>query len=143
MIQLSYITQKYTSSMKEVIVPVLSALYALVSIVTIVGYVPTIKDLWHYKKPSANLSSYGVWTITNAITFTYSMLVLPDMLFRIVSGVAFASCLTILSLCIWLKRRKFISLPEILTHKAEQKPLFTLLKRKKRNEQITLDLFFN
>jgi hypothetical protein len=129
--------------MKEVMVPVLSALYALVSIVTIVGYIPTIKDLWHYKKPSANLSSYGVWTITNAITFTYSMLVLPDMLFRIVSGVAFASCLTILSLCIWLKRRKFISLPEILTHKAEQKPLFTLLKRKKRNEQITLDLFFN
>ncbi|MEK6969904.1 MAG: hypothetical protein AABW48_05745 [Nanoarchaeota archaeon] len=80
--------------------------YASVNIIGIVGYLPTIKDLWVNKKMSANTNSYFIWTVSSAITFLYSLLVLPDFWFRIVSGLSFGCCALIWGLCLLLKYRK-------------------------------------
>ncbi|MFA6089167.1 MAG: hypothetical protein WC755_04850 [Candidatus Woesearchaeota archaeon] len=80
--------------------------YACVGIVTSIGYIPTIKDLWVNKKKSANISSYIIWIITTGITFLYSLFVLPDMLFRIASGLNFISCIVVLFFIILLGHRK-------------------------------------
>jgi hypothetical protein len=82
--------------------------YAVTGLISIVGYLPTIKDLWHHKKMSANISSYIIWTACGGITFLYSLFVLPDLLFQIVSGLGFFSCAIILVLAIWLANHKDI-----------------------------------
>ncbi len=80
--------------------------YASVGVVATIGYIPTIKDLWLYKKPSANNNSYIIWTACSGITFLYSLFILHDLLFRIVSGLNFVSCALILCLGIMLQYRK-------------------------------------
>ena len=77
--------------------------YACVGIIVAIGYLPTIKDLWIHKKKSANITSYIIWTITTGIAFLYSLFILPDLLFRIVSGLNFVCCSVILLLSIRLK----------------------------------------
>ncbi len=76
--------------------------YAGVGVAATIGYIPTIKDLWFHKKMSANISSYIIWTACSGITFLYSLFILPDLLFRIVSGLNFACCTLILLLSILL-----------------------------------------
>ncbi len=77
--------------------------YAGVNIMGIIGYFPTIKDLWVNKKASANTNSYFIWTASSGITFLYSLFVLPDFWFRIVSALGFGCCTLIWFLCLWLK----------------------------------------
>jgi hypothetical protein len=102
--------------MSHLTITILTSMYAAMGVIGILGYLPTIKDLWHDKKPSANLTSYGLWTMTSGITFMYSLFVLQDKWFRIISGIGFISCVSILGLCLWLKRRKFVVIsPETLT----------------------------
>ena len=79
--------------------------YAATAIIAVVGYWPTIKDLYH-RKPSANISSYIIWTIDTGIVFMYSLFVVPDFLFQIVSGFNFACCIIILVMSIGLKNKK-------------------------------------
>ena len=90
--------------MKELLLNVLIVAYGGTGIVALVGYWPTIKDLYHHKKASANTSSYMLWTATGGITFLYAMFILPDLLLRIVTGINFVACLTVLILSIGLSR---------------------------------------
>lgn len=76
--------------------------YATVGIIAALGYIPTIKDLWLHKKPSANTNSYIIWTASSGITVLYSIFILPDLLFQIVSWVNFLACATILILMLVL-----------------------------------------
>ena len=92
--------------MAEILLQILIFAYASVAVVATIGYIPTIKDLWFHKKMSANISSYIIWTACSGIAFLYSLFILPDLLFRIVSGLNFASCALILLLSIALKYRK-------------------------------------
>jgi hypothetical protein len=79
--------------------------YAGTGIVATIGYVPTIIDLIH-KKKSANVSSYAIWTLCSMITFLYSLFVLNDLLLRVVTGLNFLCCATILVLGIRLNIRR-------------------------------------
>jgi hypothetical protein len=91
----------------EFFLQILVVAYASVSVVAALAYFPTIRDLLH-RKLSANVASYSMWTATSGVTFLYSLFILPDFLFRMVSGVNFGSCAVILLLCADLKyRRKF------------------------------------
>lgn len=92
--------------MTEILLQILIFAYASVGIVATIGYIPTVKDLWHHKKMSANISSYVIWTACSGITVLYSLFILPDLLFQIVSGLNFASCALILLLSVALKYRK-------------------------------------
>lgn len=77
--------------------------YAGVGVLVTIGYLPTMKDLYLHKKKSANTHSYIIWTLCTAITLLYSIFILPDLLFRIVSGLNFLCCALILALCIRLR----------------------------------------
>jgi hypothetical protein len=90
----------------ELLTRLLIIAYACVGVVSTIGYIPTIKDLIHHKKMSANVSSYYIWTITSVVTFLYSLFVLPDLLFQIVSALSLVSCGVILVLSIGFKHRK-------------------------------------
>ena len=92
--------------MEELLLNLLVLGYASVGIIATVGYVPTIKDLWIHKKMSANTSSFAIWTASSGVTFLYSLFILPDLLFRIISGLSFLSCAIIFSLSISLKSRR-------------------------------------
>ena len=89
--------------MKEILLQALTIAYAVVGVVGFIAYWPTIKDLYHHKKPSANTVSYMLWTTTTGIAFLYSLFILPDLLFRIVSGINFGACALVLFLRIRLK----------------------------------------
>ncbi len=92
--------------MTEILLQLLIFAYASVAVIATIGYIPTIKDLWFHKKMSANISSYAIWTACSGITVLYSLFILPDLLFQIVSGLSFASCALILLLSVALKYRK-------------------------------------
>lgn len=88
--------------MKEILLKILIIAYATQAIIALVAYWPTIKDLLNGKK-SANMASYLLWSACAGIGFLYSLFILPDTLFRIVSGVNFLACTTILILVLRLK----------------------------------------
>ena len=89
--------------MEEIFIKILSVAYGLVGIVGIAAYWPTIVDLYHHKKLSANVMSFILWTFSEGIAFMYSLFVLDDMLFRLVSGMHFLACVIILFLSYNLK----------------------------------------
>ena len=91
--------------MKELLLQIIVIAYGATGIVGLVGYWPTIKDLYHHKKPSANISSYVLWSSTGGISFLYAIFILPDLLLRIVSGINFFACVAVLILSLGLKRR--------------------------------------
>jgi hypothetical protein len=92
--------------MTELLLQILIFAYAAVGIAETIGYFPTIKDLLYRKKKSANINSYAIWTGCSTVTFLYSIFILPDFLFRIVSGITLACCALILFLSILLKFKK-------------------------------------
>jgi len=91
--------------MQEILLRILTVAYACVAIVATLGYVPTIKDLYHHKKASANIYSYVLWSATSGVTFLYSIFILNDTLFRAVSGVNFLACAIVLLLSVRLATR--------------------------------------
>lgn len=84
---------------------IISFFYALGGLIALIGYLPTIKDLYQ-KKPSANVNSYIIWTFTTGVGFLYSIVVISDLLLEIVSGMGFLSCAIIMVLAIRLKYSK-------------------------------------
>ena len=90
--------------MEGLLLQTLTIAYASVSVIFIIGYWPTIRDLYN-KKPSASASSYGIWSIAAIITFLYSLFVLPDLLFRIISGLNLGFILIILIMSLNLKKQ--------------------------------------
>lgn len=89
--------------MKELFLQAITVAYAGVGVIGLIAYWPTIKDLYHHKKASANIASYILWTGTASISFLYSLFILQDLLFRIVSGINFLACMIVLILSINLK----------------------------------------
>jgi hypothetical protein len=92
--------------MQGLLLKILIVAYASVGVVATIGYIPTIKDLWLRRKMSANISSYVIWTASSGTAFLYSLFILKDLLFRIVSGLNFVCCVLILMLIIFLKNHK-------------------------------------
>lgn len=91
--------------MKEILLQTLIITYGATGAVGLFGYWPTIRDLYHHKKPSANISSYALWSATGGIGFLYAIFILPDLLLRIVSGLHFFACLIVLILSIGLTQK--------------------------------------
>ena len=90
--------------MESIILGILSLLYLATGIIVFVGYFPTIKDLYKHKKKSANLTSYIIWAFTATISTLYSIFILPDLFFIIVSGLNLFAVLIILILTIGLNK---------------------------------------
>lgn len=90
--------------MREILLLALIIAYAGVNVVSLIAYWPTIRDLYFHKKPSANMISYILWTITTGVTLLYALFILPDLLFRIGSVISFGACATILLLTVGLKK---------------------------------------
>ncbi len=80
-------------------------LYASTGVIEIIGYFPTIKDLLK-RKPSANISSWAIWTFSMFIAFLYAIFIISDLLLEIVTGLNFLSCAVILGLALRLKYKK-------------------------------------
>jgi hypothetical protein len=80
--------------------------YAAIGVVSVIGYWPTIKDLYFYKKKSANINSYIVWTISSLIAFLYAIFILHDLLVMIVTGLGFICCAIILFLSVRLNIKR-------------------------------------
>jgi len=95
---------KWVFVMSELLLQTLAVAYGSVGVVAALAYLPTIRDLFH-RKLSANLASYSVWTATSGVTFLYSLFVLPDFLFRVVSAMNLGSCVATLLLCANVKYR--------------------------------------
>ena len=89
--------------MQELLIQLLKIGYAGVGVLALVGYWPTIKDLYHHKVASANVASYVIWTTCWGIAFLYSIFILPDLLFQFVSWTGFLACAIILFLSLRLK----------------------------------------
>ncbi|MBI5400546.1 MAG: hypothetical protein HZB12_00295 [Candidatus Yonathbacteria bacterium] len=83
--------------MQTTLLHILTFTYGTTGVVGAIAYWPTIKDVYT-RKPSANVSSYLMWTLTTAITLLYSIFILPDPFFIFVSTTNFAACVLILML---------------------------------------------
>jgi len=89
--------------MESWLINLISLAYASVGIINILAYWPTIRDLHHHRRKSANMSSYMIWTATSFVTLLYSLFILPDFLFRAVSLLSFIACAVVLILCLRLR----------------------------------------
>jgi len=88
--------------MKELLLQILIIAYAATGIISFIGYWPTIKDLLK-KKPSANISSYWLWTACSLIVLLYALFILNDVLVKIVTGLNFLACTIVLILSLKLR----------------------------------------
>jgi hypothetical protein len=84
---------------------IITLLYSIGGVVTFIGFFPTIRDLYN-GKPSANMSTYIVWTITAFIATLYAATVLHDMTFTLVIGLQLVAQVTILYLRFRLSFKK-------------------------------------
>lgn len=84
---------------------ILTFLYGIWGIVTFLWFVPTMKDLWQ-KKPSANITTYVVWTATTLCTSLYGIFILKNLVFNIVINLQLVACLVVLILAYRLKKHK-------------------------------------
>jgi hypothetical protein len=91
--------------MKDILLCSLTIAYAVAGFVCIIAYYPTIADLYFKKKVSANISTYMLWTFTAIISSLYSLFILEDNLFRIISVLNLVSCSIILFLRIKIKKQ--------------------------------------
>jgi len=87
----------------DLLLRIITFLYAGTGVVTVLGYLPTIKDLYHRKRPSANINSYIIWTLCSGIVLLYMMMATSDLLLQTVTGLNFLFCFIILILAIRLK----------------------------------------
>ncbi len=91
----------------DIILTIITFLYASTGIIAIIGYFPTIRDLTK-KTASANIQSYIIWTLCSCVSFLYALLVISDLLLEIVIGLNLVSCVIILILALKLKYKKTI-----------------------------------
>lgn len=82
--------------MKTLFIELLAWAYSITGVISVIAYWPTIKDLMHHKKKSANIDSYILWTVSMGVAFLYSLIVLPDLPFIVVSGLNFIACAVVL-----------------------------------------------
>jgi len=91
--------------MNETFIYILTAIYGICGVVTFAGFVPTMIDLWR-KKPSANISTYALWTITMFFTTLYALFINKDLVFIGVASAQLFACFVILVLRIRLNYTK-------------------------------------
>jgi hypothetical protein len=77
---------------------ILSLAYSIGGFICLVAYWPTIKDLYIHKKPSANNTTYAMFIFYAASAFLYSIFVLPNLLFSVMSAVNLICCTVVLVL---------------------------------------------
>jgi len=92
--------------MKELFLDGLSIAYGFAGMLCCMAYIPTIRDLYLHKIISANATTYLLWTITALITLLYSLFILPDMKFIVISIANFIFCSLILFLSIKTTKRQ-------------------------------------
>lgn len=88
--------------MKDYFIPLITLLYSIGGIVTFLGFVPTMIDLWN-KKPSANVNTYIIWGATTFFASLYGFFVLQNLIFNIVINLQLFACIIVLILRIRLK----------------------------------------
>ena len=81
-------------------------LFGATAIIDIIGYWPTIKDLYIHKKYSANSRSYELWASTSGVSLLYGLFILQDTLYIVVSSIYLIANLTVLILAIKINRTK-------------------------------------
>lgn len=91
--------------MKETLLQVLTILYGLVGFVSVAAFWPTIVDL-RQQKPSANTSSYLIWTLTSFVSFLYSIFILSDKLVLVIFGINFICCVFVFLLSVQLNQKR-------------------------------------
>lgn len=91
--------------MQENLIYILTFIYGLAGIITFLGFIPTMIDLWQ-AKPSANITTFLIWTLTTLSTSLYGFFVLKDLVFNIVINLQLAACVIVLILRVRLKIRK-------------------------------------
>ena len=87
--------------MASIFIDILTFSYLAVGIVSLMAYWPTIKDLYE-KKPSANITSYFLWTITTGVSTLYSFIMLNDSLVQILTLTNSLTCTLIFLLSVRL-----------------------------------------
>ena len=80
-------------------------LYSIGGLVTFAGFFPTMKDLWK-GKPSANIHTYVIWSLTTFFTSLYAIFVVKDLVFSLVINLQLAACIIVLILRLRLKTKK-------------------------------------
>ncbi len=81
----------------EQFINILTIAYGVGGVVTLFGYIPTVRDLY-VGKPSANSTTYLIWFITTFIATLYGWFVLKDWVYLLVVGLQLVMCLVILIL---------------------------------------------
>lgn len=89
----------------ETLLTIISILYAITGIISVIGYIPTIRDLIK-KRASANIQSYIIWVICAFISLIYAHFVISDLLLEIVIGLSLGCIIIILVLALKLKYSK-------------------------------------
>jgi len=82
----------------QILTQFISFLFGATAAIDIIGYWPTIKDLYIYKKNSANKRSFALWASTSGVSCLYGIFVLQDNLYIIVSSIYLLANLTVLIL---------------------------------------------
>lgn len=83
--------------MEKYFIITLTFIYGIGGIVTFLGFIPTMKDLWQ-NKPSANISTYIIWTLTTFFTSLYAIFIIKDIAFIVVINLQLLACLIVLVL---------------------------------------------
>lgn len=93
----------FFQKVEEAFLYALSYCYAFAGAIGITAYLVTIRDLHFYKKMSANLTSYVIWSFTTGVTFLYGLFLMDDFLFQFVAGASFGFCFLVLLLALRLR----------------------------------------
>jgi len=88
--------------MNDIFIQFLTLAYGLGGVVTFLGYMPTVRDLLK-NKPSANIGTYIIWTITTLFASLYGFFVLNNIVFSIVVNLQLLACSVVLILRIRLR----------------------------------------
>lgn len=92
-------------STQQILLKILIVAFGATGVIGLLGYWPTIKDLYR-KKPSANILSYALWTFTSLVGLLYSAFILSDMLILVVYALNLAACLIVILLTVGLKKKR-------------------------------------
>lgn len=90
--------------MSQLLIQILSLAYSAGGVICLIAYWPTIKDLAIHKKPSANNATYAMFIFYAASAFLYSIFVLPNVLFSVMSAINLLCCTVVLVLNMKLGR---------------------------------------
>jgi hypothetical protein len=91
--------------MEQYFIYIITFTYSIGGIVTFAGFFPTIKDLWK-GKPSANLHTYVIWSLTTFFASLYAIFVVKDLVFSLVVNLQLVACLIVLILRLRLKLKR-------------------------------------